>query len=55
MEDLEKTEERRLIAQAKLAQATETADDAKRFVFFCFVEELFERILIEELYIYFFI
>lgn len=32
MENLEKTEERRLVAQTKLAQATETADDAKRFV-----------------------
>ncbi|KAK0181202.1 hypothetical protein PV327_003504 [Microctonus hyperodae] len=30
MENLEKTEERRLIAQTKLSQATETADDAKR-------------------------
>lgn len=36
MSDLEKTEERRLTAQAKLAQATETADDAKRFVSDCF-------------------
>lgn len=32
MADLEKTEERRLTAQTKLMQATEMADDAKRFV-----------------------
>lgn len=31
--NLEKSEERRLIAQAKLTKALETAEDAKRFVF----------------------
>ena len=31
--NLEKSEERRLIAQAKLAKALETAEDAKRFAF----------------------
>lgn len=30
MQNLEKSEERRLSAQAKLAQAMETAEDAKR-------------------------
>lgn len=30
MANLEKTEERRVVAQTKLAQASETADDAKR-------------------------
>ena len=30
--NLEKSEERRLIAQTKLAQALETVEDAKRFV-----------------------
>lgn len=32
LQNLEKSEERRLTAQAKLAQAMETAEDAKRFV-----------------------
>lgn len=31
-ENLEKSEERRLVAQVKLTQAMETAEDAKRFV-----------------------
>jgi len=31
MQNLEKSEERRLSAQAKLAQATESAEDAKRY------------------------
>lgn len=31
MQNLEKSEERRLSAQAKLAQAMETAEDAKRY------------------------
>lgn len=32
MGNLEKSEERRLAAQTKLAQALETAEDAKRFI-----------------------
>lgn len=32
LQNLEKSEERRLTAQAKLTQAMETAEDAKRFV-----------------------
>lgn len=31
-ENLEKSEERRLVAQVKLTQVMETAEDAKRFV-----------------------
>lgn len=33
MQNLEKSEERRLSAQMKLTQAMETAEDAKRYVY----------------------